>query len=116
VPQPGYEINELVVNPHKPLVAGIVLGHLIVWNATPKSQEQWRVHRPERFRDLAFHPDGRTLFAATWAGCFRYNTKTWEEKRLDAVVPGRPLCVAVAPDGSSLAIGTMEGTVTVCAC
>ena len=115
VPQPGYEIHALAVNPHEPFVAGIVLGHLIVWNTKVKSNAPARISRPERIRDLAFHPDGHTLFAVTWEGVFRYDTRNWAETRLDAPVSGRPTCVAVAPDGRLLVVGTMEGTVTVCA-
>jgi hypothetical protein len=117
VPGPNYDIDLLAVCPRAEWVAGIVCGALTLWPAAPgATADQTRLTRGAPVRAAAFHPDGRTLFVATWDEVVCYDLLARTFSPLPAAVPGRPCVLAVAPDGRALAVGTMEGTVTVCDC
>ena len=109
----GYCINTLVVNSRKSQAAGLMFGFLIVWTVEPHAGAPRRIRGPEPFRDIAFHPDGQWLFATTAGGVFRYDTENRTARQVGPEASGHPTALALSPDGSLLAVGTMEGSVTV---
>jgi hypothetical protein len=112
-PAKEYCISTLVVNSRKPQAAGLMWGFLIVWTVEPHAGAPRRFWGGEPIRAIAFHPDGQWLFAATEGGVLRYDTETWTVSLIGFEVPGHPTALAVSFDGSLLAVGTMEGAVTV---
>lgn len=112
--------NGLAFFPH--LVAGgtrCVEVYKETISAYPLSDPSARITRRvkgsrKQFNGIAVHPDGRRVFATNNDGTVReYDAVTLQELRAYEWKVGKLLCVAVAPDGLTAAVGSDTGKVVV---
>jgi WD40 repeat protein len=84
-------------------------GTMRIWDVPTPAQARHEVRHPHRVNVLAVSPDGRTLATA----CSDAVTRLWPlERRGDAVALdgiGMSVALAFAPDGTALAVGTVDG-------
>jgi WD40 repeat protein len=107
--------GKLALHPQGEQVAALNDMTLLAW-ALPEGGEPRRVHNDSRkhFTALAYHPNGRLLFVTSndetvhafdTNSLERVNRYTWQLSRLSAV--------AVSPDGTLAAAGSLNGDVVV---
>ncbi|HLJ95237.1 MAG TPA: protein kinase [Gemmataceae bacterium] len=92
------------------LAAGTITGKLHVWDRVsgrdfPLAAKHWT-----SLVGLEFTPDSRTLCSAGTSDVVLWDTITWEERRRLAASEWQA-CLAIAPDGRTLAVGHWQATV-----
>ncbi len=108
-----FTIDLLATNPQLPQAVGIISGNLMVWEIKPDSVHTESVHSSSPFYDIAFHPNGKLLAAASWEKIHLLDTSSWKSVWVSTNNYGRTSSLAISLDGQWLASGTMEGKVLV---
>jgi WD40 repeat protein len=103
-------IHDLAFSPDGRFLVGAAdLSGLVIWKRKGRDGlEEWKLLSPGSggTRALAVSPDGKSLAEATLFNAVRL--RDWANFGVLATRPGKPLSVSFAPDGSRLAVGTVE--------
>jgi WD40 repeat protein len=103
-------VDSLAFSPDSKVLAALAEMTVYVWDVQSAARVL-KFNVPEPSNVIYFTPDGRALATA---GQFSHNIRLWDiatGKVIQAFAAGSVACVAIAPDGRTLASGDTEGTV-----
>ena len=105
----------LLFAPDSQLLVGINDMTVLVWPVERLGEPRLiRNDNRKDFTAIAFHPDGRRLYAASNDGTVhRFDTETWERVERFNWRIGRPKSVAVSTDGTLAAAGGDAGEIVI---